>query len=68
MNVVIWGESLVNANGACAVGDYLQSVASTGKLDTAAAGERAVAVALGAAGAAGDYVKALVNVGVGQAT
>lgn len=61
VRIRVIGMSLVQANGAFSLGDKLNSGAATGKVDTAGAGEYAVATALAAATAQSDYVGAWVH-------
>lgn len=67
-SVCVFGETYVKANAAIGFGDQLACVAAAGLVDTAVAGARTFGVCLQAATAQNDLVKALVGVGVGQAT
>lgn len=60
VRVMLLGISPVKANDAFAKGDLLNSGAATGKVDTAATTEQAVAIALRAATAQDDEVPAVV--------
>lgn len=62
VRVRVFGESYVKANGAFSVGDYLSAAAATGFVDTASDGtDYPIAIALEAATATNDEVKAMVN-------
>lgn len=61
VRVRVHGTSLVHANGAFSIGDPIQSVDTTGYVDTAGAGEHAIGIALEAATAAADEVLVFVH-------
>ena len=62
VSVLVLGNSYVLANAAFSIGDYLTGIAATGKLDTAVDGtDYPIAIALQAATAANNKVRAFVN-------